>query len=500
MSKFNIIKKLKDNFQENLNDFKNMFKESKSALINFDNYMSNSPKLVIGLSTAGIIAVGALGYDTFKHEFEDKVSLDMYQPSVADVKLRTNQMTSEFLRVPAESATIKNIKYSDETYSLNNATGEFIKLSQPDSPHIYKNPFWTNNIITVYNQPNEESHYQPENLNNAAIDISNHIIYMDYNQINNIGRQLGVTEENQYLLDSYALYHEAAHASYSQSIPYSGQLTNSIENELKSDISALVMIGHERKADFDYLIDKVIQFRISNLSAYGDMEGYSHNATYGLIELKKAVNTNPIILDMAPENISQFSDMFVKELKSVNLSQHHEKSLKDIYFKSSQDIRKEINDNKNASMYSSIYFHQVLDGQEPNKYNRIKLPSLKDAFTNQKDLQIISEAIEDKLKNDLRQESLTSVILQNSKSPTEAIQKLTDMATTKPALKNDFITAIARGNLIYIDELKVNIEPVKKIEEEVKKENLRKLEQQNENNLKRKVQLQKPSMNNNTKT
>ena len=71
------------------------------------------------------------------------------------------------------------------------------------------------------------------------------------------------------------------------------------------------------------------------------------------------------------------------------------------------------------------------------------------------------------------------------------------MANKNPALKNDFITAIAKGNLIYMDELKVNVAPVREIEETVKREQLRLLEQQNENSNKRKIELQKPTMNNN---
>lgn len=110
MSKFdNISKTKKENFVANLTGITSYFNKAKTALINFDDFMQNNPKS-IGLSTASIIAIGALGYDTFKHEFEDKVSLNMYQP-VADVKLRNTQITDEFLRVPAESSKIKNINY-----------------------------------------------------------------------------------------------------------------------------------------------------------------------------------------------------------------------------------------------------------------------------------------------------------------------------------------------------------------------------------------------------
>lgn len=495
MSKFDNISKIKENFVANLTGTTSYFNKAKTALINFDDFMQNNPKLVIGLSTASIIAIGALGYDTFKHEFEDKVSLNMYQP-VADVKLRNTQITDEFLRVPAESSKIKNINYTEKMYNLNNATSEVIKLSAPDQSYVFKNPLWTNNIITVYNKPDGNSHYKPEPLTNTAVDISNHVIHMDYNQINKIGKQLGVTEDNQYLFDTYALYHEAAHASYSQSVAYAGKLNNVIDNELKSDISSLILIGNERKADFDYLIDKIIEFRMSELSTNGNMEGYYHNGAYGLIELKKAVNINPVILNMAPENISQFSDMFVKELKSVNLSEHHVNNLKEMKIPSSEDIKRDIANDKNSKMYSSIYFHQILEGQRNNQYNVTELPSLKEAFNDPNDIKKISEAIENRLKTNLRQETLTSIVFQNSNNnPSETIKKLTDMVNSKPALKSDFINAIANGNLIYIEELKVNIEPVKKIEEEMKQDNLRKLEQKNEN--KRKVELQKPTMNNN---
>lgn len=499
MSKFNIINKLKDNFQENLNGFKNMFKESKSALRDFDEYMSNSPKLVLGIAATSIMAVGALAYDTFKYEFEKKVELDMYK-SVADVKFRTNQITDDFLRVPVEAATIRNIKYSENAYALNNATNEVIKLSQPDQPHIFKNPFWANNIISVYNRPNADSKYHPEPLRNTAVDRSNHIIDMDYNQTQIIAKKMKVPEDNQYLVDTYVLFHEAAHASYSQSIPYAGKTTNSIDNELKSDISSLTLIGHNRKEDFDYLIDKVIKLRIESVSPNGNMEGYSHNTGYGLIELKKAIQKNPLILDIEPENISQFSDMFVKELKSINLSTHHENSLKEMKYPTPKEVEHDIYYENKNSMYSSIIYHQIYEGMENNKYNRLKLPPLSESYATSDQIEKASVDISNRLKTHLRYDTLTSIVLENSKNADEAIKKLKDMVDTKPALKNDFITAIAKGNLIYMDELKVNIEPVKKVEEEAQKEKIRQLEQKNENALKRKVELQKPTMNNNAPT
>lgn len=499
MSKFDNINEIKENFEDNLNQSEGYFSRAKKAFANFDEFMQN-PKIALGLWAAIVAASGTLGYDVYKNEFEKKVDLDMYKSSIADVRVRTTQMTDDFLRVPLEAATIRNIKYSDNIYELNNASNEFIKLSEPNKPHIYKNPFWPNNIISIYNKPNDASKYHPEHLPNTAIDRSNHIIDMDYNQTKSIAKQMKVPEDNQYLVDSYILFHEAAHASYSQSIPYAGKITNNMENELKSDISALILIGRERKEDFDYLIDKVIDWRMHNLSFFGGQD-FGHNTAYGLMELKKAVNMNITVLDMAPENISQFSDMFVKELNSVNLSQHHVNSLKDLKIPTSSEIKFEINNDIRKDMYSSIYFYQVLEGQENNKYNRMPLPSLKDAFKNPDDIQKISNAIADRLNTNLKQDTLTNIVLQNSKADAvEATKKLTDMVNSKPALKSDFIRAIAKGNLIYMDQLQVNIEPVKKVEEEVKKAKLKQLEQNNQNELKRKVQLQKPTMNNKNPT
>lgn len=501
MSKFNITNKIKDNFEENLEDFKKFFKESKSALNNFDNYMSSSPKMIIGLSTASLIAIGSLGYDTFKPKVDHEISLDLYNPNVTDVKLRGAQLTDEFLRIPAKSAAIRNRKYNDDVDELENNSSEMIKNSTADQPHVFKNPFWANNIITVFNKPNSNSqYYQEPFVPNKTLDISHHVIDMDYNQIKKIGEIMGIGQDKQYLVDSYSLYHEAAHASYAQSIPYAGMTTNRMDNELMSDISSLVYMGNQNKKDFNYLIDKVIDYRMNGLTKDGERASFMHNPVYGLIELKKAVQKDPSLLDMKPENIAQFSDMFVKELKSVNLSQHHEKSLKDFHYPSVKTIANDITQNNKEDFYKTVTFYHLYNGGEQNEYNRVELPKVNEWFKPES-IKMLSEDIAKTLQTHLRYDTLATTMLDNSNNdPKLAVKRLTEMVDNKPALKDDFIQAIKKGNLFYMEELKVNIEPVKKIEEEVKKENLRKLEQQNENNLKRKVQLQKPSMNNNTKT
>lgn len=499
MSNFDNITKIKENFVENLNENKSYFNKAKSALTNFDNFMQNSPKIVASLAAACIVATTSLGYNIY--EDTRTVSLDMYNTNqVAQVKNRTDAITTEFLKTQPQISQIKNKNYNDDTYEFNNGSHDYIKDVPADKGTVFKNPFWPNNIVTVYNKPNEASKYHPERLNNHPIDKSNHVIDMDYNQIRERGILMGVSFDKQYLTESLVFYHEAAHASYSQSIPYSGATTNRIDNELKSDISALIYIGHQKKEDFDYLIDKAVAFRILTLSEDGNMSGFSHNTAYGLMELKKAIQKNPMILDIAPENISQFSDMFVKELKSVNLSSHHENSLKEMKYPTSEEVHADINANKKSNMYKSILYYQINEGVSNNKYNSSLLPSVKDSFTDPKDIQKISETISSTLKTNLRYDTVTSIILQNSDNPYDAITKMSDMVNNKPAIKNDFITAIAKGNLIYMDELKVNIEPVKKVEEESQKEKIKQLEQKNENELKRKVELQKPTMNNNAPT
>ena len=496
MSNFDNISKIKENFVENLNENNSYFNKAKSALINFDNFMQNSPKIVTSLSAACIVAIASVGYNIY--EDNRTVSLEMYNTNqVAQVKNRTEAMTTEFLKIPHEVSQIKNKNYNDDIYEFNNGSHEYLRDLPSDKSTVFKNPFWPNNIVTVYNKPNEYSKYHPERLNNNPIDKSNHVIDMDYNQIRERGVIMGVSYDKQYLTESLVFYHEAAHASYSQSIPYSGATTNRIDNELKSDISALIYIGHQKKEDFDYLIDKAIAFRILTLSEDGNMEGFSHNTAYGLMELKKAVQKNPMILDIQPENISQFSDMFVKELKSVNLSNHHQNDLKEMTYPTSEEVHSDIKANKKSNMYKSIFYYQIHEGLSNNKYNRSLLPSIKESFKDPKDIQKISETIANTLKTNLRYDTLASIVLQNSDNPYDAITKMNEMANKNPALKNDFITAIAKGNLIYMDELKVNVAPVREIEETVKKEQLRLLEQQNENSNKRKIELQKPTMNNN---
>lgn len=492
MSNFDIIHRIKEGFSENLNNMDGYFKKTKEALNNFNDFLENNKKLVIGIASASLLSTAALVYDTYQST--RTVSLDMYSTSkVAQVKNRTEAITTEFLKATSELSQIKNKKYNKDEHEFNNETHNYIKGQQSDKGTVFKNPFWPDNIITLYNKANEKSKYHPEGLRNSPIDTSQHIIDMDYVETKKMAKGMNVDKDKQYLVDNFVFYHEAAHASYSQSIPYAGSTTNRIDNELMSDISSLIYMGHERKADFDYMIDKVIKYRIEEVAT----SGFSHNSVYGLIELKKAIQKNMLILDIEPENISQFSDMFVKELKSVNLSVHHKNSLKDMKYPTSEEVLKDVYAGRESDMYSSILYHQIKEGGENDIYNRSNLPSVKESFENLKQREKASKDISNRLKNHLGHDTLTSIVLKNSNNTDEALNKITDMVNSKPALKNDFITAIAKGNLIYKDELKFNISSIKEIEEAVKKENSKVLEQNNEISNKRKIELQKPTMNNN---
>lgn len=494
MSKFDIINKTKEEFSENLNKH---FKKTKIALSNFDEFMSDNPKFVAGLASATIVVTSALGYDVYQSN--QSVSLEMYNTSqVAQVKNRSDAMTEEFLRVPFDAAKISNIDLKTTQLDFTHDTHRLIKELPEKEGIAFKNPFWPTNILTVYNKPNESSQYHHDILKNTIIDKSDHNLDMDYNQTKRIGQSMGVTPDKQHLVDSYTFYHEAAHASYAQSIPYAGTTTNRIDNELMSDISSLVYIGHQNKKDFDYMIDKVINYRMENLANGNPMTSFQHSTVYGLIELKKAVQKDNSILDIQPENIAQFSDMFVKELKGVNLTQHHGKSLEGFKYPSVNTIAKDITQNNKEDFYKSVTFYHLYQGGENNEYNRIILPKTNEWFNEPDSIKMLSEDISKTLQTNLRYDTLATTVLDNSDNdPKKAVKKLSDMVDNKPALKDDFIQAIAKGNLIYMDGLKINTTQVKELEETVKKEQLKLLEQKIENTQKRKVELQKPTMNNN---
>ena len=70
MSNFDNISKIKENFVENLNENNSYFNKAKSALINFDNFMQNSPKIVTSLSAACIVAIASVGYNIYEDNYE----------------------------------------------------------------------------------------------------------------------------------------------------------------------------------------------------------------------------------------------------------------------------------------------------------------------------------------------------------------------------------------------------------------------------------------------
>lgn len=494
MSKFDIINKTKEEFAENLNKY---FKRTKASLSDFDEFMNNNQKFVAGLASATIVVTSALGYDIYNSN--QPVSLEMYNSSkVAQVKNRSDAMTEEFLRLPLDAAKISNIDLKTTQFDFTHETHRLIKELPENEGITFKNPFWPTNIITVFNKPNESSQYHHDIFKNTMIDKSDHKLDMDYDQTKRIGQIMGVSSDKQYLVDSYSFYHEAAHASYTQSIPYAGTTTNRIDNELMSDISSLVYIGHQNKKDFDYMIDKIIDYRMDNLANGNPMTNFQHNTVYGLIELKKAVQKDSNLLDMQPENIAQFSDMFVKELKGINLTQHHGKSLDGFDYPSVNSIAKDITQNNKQSFYQAVTFYQLYDGGENNEYNRVELPKVNEWFNKPESVKLLSEDIAKTLQTNLRYDTLATTVLDNTDNdPKKAVKKMTDMVNNKPALKDDFIQAITKGNLIYMDGLKINTAQVKELEETVKKEQLRLLEQKIESTHKRKVEIQKPTMNNN---
>lgn len=497
MSKFDKINETKEEFSSNLNSY---FKKTKTALLDFDEFITNNPKSIVGLASAAIVATSALGYDIYHSN--QPVKLDMYDISkVAQVKNRSEVMTEEFLRVPLDAANIKNKDLKSIQLEFTNDAHKLIKKLPENESVTFKNPFWPTNILTVYNKPNQSSQYHHDILENTRVDRSENKLDMDYEQTQKIGQSMGVPPDKQNLVDDYTFYHEAAHASYVQSIPYAGTTTNRIDNELMSDISSLVYMGHQNKRHFDYMIDKAIDYRMNGLANGNPMNNFQHSTVYGLVELKKAVQKDPSILDMQPENIAQFSDMFVKELKGVNLSQHHRKSLDGFNYPSVNSIAKDITQNNKQGFYQAVTFYHLYNGGENNQYNRAELPKVNEWFNKPESVKLLSEDISKTLQTNLRYDTLATAVLDNSgNDPKKAVKKMTAMVDDNPALKDDFIQAIAKGNLIYIDDLKVNIEPVKKVEEEVQKEKIRQLEQKNENALKRKVELQKPTMNNNAPT
>lgn len=203
---------------------------------------------------------------------------------------------------------------------MNIKEGEVIKV---------ENPFWKNGAFEVHagtGYNNQEAHdngvVHHVTQDNALlrIDSTKNVISINPEYFNNFAdRFAGVkTPQERLSLFKFVFYHEAAHASVRQSLELNyDKDSQTLDGELHSDLSAFTLMAVQDKNlnNFNYAIDTMIKGNLINTETEN-----THNTSYALIELKKAFNENPELMQMKTEDISEFAYILTNKFKSADFS------------------------------------------------------------------------------------------------------------------------------------------------------------------------------------
>lgn len=316
---FDSIKKIRDNFDTNLDDTKyNSFRATKSILSDFKEIFN--PK---NLFIAAMFATSSA------NAFDN--------PQIID-------------KVFNDSLKIQSIHYNEKlpTYFENKETIEKLKKDT-----ILKNEFWKGNVTTLVfddvdeniakeinpnykenidvlnqnDQPAYAKRYSKDEINQEKVndffsgsDKYHHLIKNDGSIIEGIKERISVS--NRYLVDDFITYHEMAHSTYEQNVAQylnflhlDLNISDSIRAETHSDISSVLMVAKKHNLSFEEF--KSFATDISTFRGYaakqiGDLH---HNSSTALLDLVYNLEDNEYIYNtLDKEKISSFSAYYVDQL------------------------------------------------------------------------------------------------------------------------------------------------------------------------------------------
>lgn len=420
-------------------------------------------------------------YDLDKYESD--LTTMMYNYKDRLIEKDPIKRTINFMQDVDLSHQIKNIKHAnDNVQEIDEAGIASIMSLKADEMIVFKNPFWENNTMEVYGaRPEHNSHYQPEILNNAhQSTISNSLYLLDTsaNEIRMAKDFITGKETEQELIDLYrfVIYHEATHASLKQSInydPVSTQLNRDVDREAHSDVAALTMIGVETGSlsHFNKMVDKIIKMRVNEL-AYGYD---SHNTVYVLVELKKAINDNPKLLEMNKRDVIEFSSMITNHISNTAIIPNGKTYAIDLRA-NKDDIKKNILEGGYSRLLSSIVsdiekkpFSSMQDYTDENK----KLDPMVEKISNSiasgfRYNQIVSAAYEqtyeqfkqDKTKRENRRSRTMNDFVE------KLISNIEQEVQNRPIITKEVLAGVS--NKVFIDEVNYDYSKVLKIKESLK--------------------------------
>lgn len=498
MSRLTQILEIKNNFEHTLNTTEpEAFVATKGILSDFGGFINKNKGMLYGLLGASLLnfaitsmqpVIAAQAPAEMSQSYNSDYSQIDFAKQVAEFSKNVNTGNAVF---NATTAT------QDHRLEINDETINMISNLKEGESIMVVNPFWKNGTIEIKNTTGEKfglfgdhsgsrlaigehgAEHQIDHDNaHMRVDGTTYLMNIDTNELNKyldnfVGTQDPVLRND---LTRFMLYHEAGHATPRQSVELdkvAAEKLDTVDGELHSDVAALTLIGTETGSltRFNNVINEVIKTRAVT-STYGS----THTTTYGLVELKKAMNDNQELMNMKQANISEFAYLVTQKMSGVNFDGDKEVvELRDGLGSSKEDILASImaGDHDDAINY---YGGKVLDkgtnNFEINKYKESnperRLGSLANLISRDlkghathDDIAAISMINAQKtIKNDANSDGSSMDIIN------ETVRSLTERADKNPILNHNTIAVVKAK--IKIDELQYDYSKIIEIAKEFK--------------------------------
>lgn len=319
---------LKNNFQDNI-EKTNGVEFTKGILADFGGFISKHKSMLYGI--IGATAINFLA-SSMAPAMAEQAPTEISQSYKTDGKKSIESEIVEYYKNINMYNSVSNTQFINQDFiKIDNAVLEKIMNIKEGEVIKVENPFWKNGAVEVqagnsYN--NLEAHdngvrHQVTHENALMrVDSTRQVISINNEFFNNFAtRFAGVKNpEEKLALFKFVFYHEAAHASVRQSLElnYDADYDYSVlDRELHSDLSSATLIAVQDKNldTFNYVIDTMIKGNLLNTETEN-----THNTSYGLVELKKAFNENPELMQMKTEDISEFAFTILDKMREADFS------------------------------------------------------------------------------------------------------------------------------------------------------------------------------------
>lgn len=493
MNNFKKIEAIKNNFQDSLASRPNFY-GTKNILSNYSEFINRHKYTLYGLVGSSVIA---LAINSVQYFMENKAPTKVTQSYNSDYsQIDLSKQVVEFNKNIDMGNKVHQLKaFHTSGVDLNTESIQTILQLKVNHSIQIKNPFWEKSILEVKNTTGATSgvdnkrdgsyidfvepgfHYQVNHENaNMLVDTSTYRISLDFDEINAFLNENAKKNDHNFRMDitKFVVYHEAAHAATRQSYNINPITTKKFDisgGELHSDLAALTLIGVETKSleRFNAVTDLIILMRVKTSLYHSD-----HNTTYGLVELKKAINENPELLNMKKEVVSEFAYAITDKMINKNFDSDPEIiAFKGNLMANKDTILHEMKSGKNTktiNYYAGKVLNKGIEGFKIDEY-KAKNPErilVSVAGKIEKDLMKPSNYVDVASIAYLNQSQSTKTknVKDFRKYAASTISKLTYNANTNPIIDSKMIAMFKTK--INTDELQYDYSKIIEIAKELK--------------------------------